>query len=311
MVTEGTTIAANDYNTIQSLVTQVLGPNPGGGLYGYGQNVDSSQVSQNSKITVTQWRNLRSDVLRCRQHQTGTDLSAQLTYPTADVKIYATDREAYLSMMQTAALDANRLVAPPSSQATRENVVSNQTRTTAWNGSLSQTVTVTFPGYNLTSSTITPVEHARHYFNTGSRFEISASLTGGNSGTTGTKDYSWSVLLSGMGTVYFNRTDTTCTGSGTTTAIGWEDLTTTEQLIFQKDTTAGYVPNRYRIYARAPSSSQIVFRITWEDLSGQPNPPYGTDENVTGTLTSYVQVYRASGTNVTIPIPSGSTTSLA
>ena len=309
MVATGTIIAANDYNTIQSLANQVLSVNVGGGLYGYGQTVASSQVSQYSKITVTQWRNLREDILRCRQHQTGTDLSAQLTYPTQDVKVTATDREAYLTMMQTAALDANRLGAPPSSQATRESLTST-TRTAAWNGSISHSVTVTFPGYNLTSGAVSADDHIRCYFNTGSRFEISSSLTGGNSGTVGTKDYSWSVLLSGMGTIYFNRTNTTTTGSGTAYAIGYQNLTTSDQLIFQKDTTAGYSPNRYRIYARKPSSASIVFTMYWEDLSGQPNPPYGFDENVTGTTASVVQVYRASGGNVTIPKPNGSATAL-
>lgn len=310
MVTEGTLIAANDYNTIQTLVSQVLGVNTGGATFGYGQNVSSSQVSQKNKITVTQWRNLRSDILRCRQHQTGTDLSQNLTYPTADVKIYATDREAYLTMMQAAAQDSNRLVAPPANQATRENVVTNQVRTSAWNGSLTQTITVTFPGYTLTSENVSAEDHARCYFNTGGRFEFSSSLTGGNSATVGSKDYSWAVLLSGMGTIYFNRSNTTCTGTGTTYAVGYNSLTTSDQLIFQKDTTAGYVPNRYRIFARSPSASQIVFTIYWEDLSGNPNPGWGTDENVTGTLTSYAQVYRASGANVAIPIPSASTTSL-
>lgn len=309
MVSTGTTIAASDYNTIQNLANQVLGVNSGGGLYGYGQTVASSQVSQFSKITVTQWRNLREDVLRCRQHQTGTDLSAQLTYPTQDVRVTATDREAYLSMMQTAALDANRLTTPPSSQAAREGLTST-VRTAAWNGTISHSVTVTFPGYTLSSGAVSADDHIRCYFNTGGRFELSSSLTGGSSGTVGTKDYSWAVLLSSMGTVYFNRTNTTTTGTGTTTAIGYEALNGADQLIFQKDTISGYSPNRLQIYARKPSTTSIVFTLYWADLSGNPNPGWGSDENVTGTLTSTVQVYRASGGNVSVPKPNGSATAL-
>lgn len=311
MVTTGTIIAANDYNTIQALVNQVLGPNVGGGAFGYGQSVASSQVSQYSKITMTQWRNLREDILRCRKHQTGTDYSTTLTYPTADVKISATDREAYLSMMQTAALDSNRLVAPPTTEASREPVVTNQVRTTPWNTSVTQTVTVTFNGYTVNTTTVSGADHMRCYFNAGGRFELNSTLTGGTSGTTGTKDYSWSILLSNMGTVYFNRSNTTCTGSGTTTSIGYANLTTSDQLIFQKDTISGYSPNRHIIFARSPATNQIVFTLYWEDLSGNPNPGWGSDENVTGTLSSFVQVYRPSGVNsVTIPIPAGITTSL-
>lgn len=310
MVSTGTLIAASDYNVIQSLVNQVLGVNTGGGLYGYGQTVDSSQITQYSKISVTEWRNLRSDILRCRQHQTGTDLSGSLVYPTSTVKVTATDRDAYLTMMQTAALDANRLIAPPDSEASRTNIVTDQTKSPGWNTTVTQTVTVTFNGYNITSGAVSAEDHIRCYFNTGSRFELKSSITGGQVATLATKDNSWFNLLSGMGTIYFNRTNTTCTGTGTGSSIGWSTLTTADQEIFRKTLSDGYTPNRYRIMARAPSSTQIVFTIYWEDLSGQPNPPWGTDETVTGTISSTVQAYRASGTNVTIPAPTAITSAI-
>lgn len=318
MVATGTKIAATDYNTIQTLVSQVLGVNTGGGLYGYGQNVDSTQVSPYAKVTSTQWKNLRSDILRCRQHQTGTDLSSSLLDPSVSNKIQATDREAYLTLMQTAALDANRLIVPPTSQASRTNIVTNQTKTPGWNTSVSQQVTVTFPGYPLTSSSVSATDHVRCYFNTGSRFELSSSISGGQVSVTGTKDNSWYNILSGMGTIYFNRTNTTCTGTGTPAAIGWANLTTTDQEIFRKTLSDSYTPNRYRILARAPSATQIIFTIYWEDLATFTNTtkygplgPFGIDETVGGTVTSIVQMYRASGANVTMPAPTGSTTSIA
>lgn len=315
MVATGTKIAATDYNTIQTLVGQVLGVNVGGGTYGYGQSVDSSQVSVSSKITATQWQKLRSDILRCRQHQTGTNLSSSLLNPDANNKIGATDREAYLTLMQTAALDSNRLAIPPySSDASITNIVNNQTKSPGWNTTASQSVTISFPGYALTSSSVSAADHARCYFNTGSRFEISSSITGGRISTIGTKDNSWYNILSGMGTIYFNRTNTTCTGSGTTSAIGWASLTTSDQEIFRKTASDGYSPNRYRIMAKAPSSSQIVFTIYWEDLATyqpSPNDGYYIDETVGGTVTSVVQMYRASGSNVSIPAPTGSTAGIA
>lgn len=320
MVATGTIIAASDFNTIQSLVNQVLGVNAGGALYGYGQNVSSAQVSQYAKITVTQWNNLRTDILRCRQHQTGTDLSASLTTPNTTIKLDHLDREAYLAMMQTAALDANRLITPPGTpiaQGVFANVLStgNQVKTTPWNGTITQTVTVTFPGYTLTSGTVSGADHARCFFNAGGHFEISSSLTGGTSATAGTKDNSWATLLSGMGTIYLNRTNTTCTGTGTTYAVGWSTLTSVDQQIFQKDVGSGYTPNRYRIFAKAPSASQVIFTIYWEDLSvGTPfpnaNPAWDVDENVTGTLTSIVGVWRPTGTNVTISAPDAVSTTL-
>jgi hypothetical protein len=387
MAGQNTSILASDYNAIQTKAALALGS--GSGTFGYGQTVSSSQVAQNAKITATQWYNLRSDILRCRQHQTGTDLEPGLTNPyinviasqTAEVtnritvsdtsrltvgmpifftgvvfgnivfrttyyvltvvnstqitisatlngtpfvlvagtgtmygsvpqtngtKIFEADRAAYDTMITTASIDNNRLIAPPANQATRENLVNTQSRTTSWNGFITQTVTVTFADANA----------RRYYFNTGSRFEFSSTRSGG---TSGDKNTSWTTLLTNMGVVYFNRTDTTCTGTGTNSTIGNDDLTTSDQIVFIKDVSGTtYFPNRYQIKARSPSAAQIIFTIEWRDDSPNPNTtvfapgfgPYGTDENVDGTLTSLVQVYRSSGVNVTVPKPPATTTTL-
>jgi hypothetical protein len=100
--------------------------------------------------------------------------------------------------------------------------------------------------------------------------------------------------------------------------LGFYDLTTTNGTIFQKASTS-YLPNSYYIYARVNSTGAdrriIYFEIHWADDSpappSYPDPGFGIDENVDGTLTSTVQVYRASGTNVSVPTPSATTTALA
>lgn len=375
MAGQGTKILVTDYNTIQSKIENVLGT--GSGDYGYGQAVSSSQVSLSSKISVLQWSNLRSDILKARQHQTGNDLTTSLTNPAvginitasdattnrfttlstsalntdlpvtfigttfggvnttstyyisqvvdstrftisatksgsvlslttgsgsmtmgiSGIKITESDRAAYNSMADDCA--TYRLTTPPANQATRENLVDTQVKTAAWNGTLTQTVTVTFADATA----------ARHYFNSGSQIEFSASRTGG---TDGLKNTTWTTMFTQMGTIYINRSTTNCTGAGSpVTSIGWANLTTSDQLIFQKDSPSStYAPNKYTIYARVPSAEQIVFTINFDDASGQPNAPWGTDENVDGTLTSTVQVYRASGSNVSLPKPSATTTSI-
>lgn len=288
----GTSITASDYNAIQAKIALVLGS--GSGDYGYGQNVDSASVAANAKISVAQWSALRSDILRARQHQTGTDLSGSLTTPTTSTKLTETDRAAYDALANDT--QTYRLTVPPAGQATKENLVPQAVRTANWNGTLSQYVTVDFGS----------AAAARYYFNTGSRFEFSGSREGGSNTA---KDVTWTTILTNMGVIYFDRENTYCTGSGTGSTIGWVDLTASDQQIFEKDVTGTtYAPNRYLIYARAPTPSTIVFTIQWLDASGQPNAPWGTDEDVTGTLTSTVQVYRASGSNVSVPTPSASST---
>lgn len=303
----GSKITASDYNSIQQAMAYIMGD--GSLLYGYGQQntLLSSTVAPNAKISVTQWNNLRTDILRCRQHQTGTDLSSQLAEASTTRTITETDRAAFETMIATAGQDANRLIAPPYNgglNATRENLVTPRVRNTAWNGTLSQQVTVNFGSATL----------ARYYFNTGSRFEISGSRVGGVGGA---KDVAWTTILQNMGVVYFTRTDTVCTGTGNNSTIGWEDLTSTNQIIFSKDTeNSTYAPNQYRIYARKPDAQTLVFTIEFADQSGgnPPNPgnvpSYKIDEDVTGTLTSVVQVYRASGDNVSVALPSATSTDI-
>lgn len=62
-------IRADHYNQIQSRVRAVLGD--GEGDIGYGQSVASEQVQIGQLITDTQWKALRSDLVKVRQHQTG------------------------------------------------------------------------------------------------------------------------------------------------------------------------------------------------------------------------------------------------
>jgi hypothetical protein len=312
MAGQNTQIIANDYNVIQSKIALVLGS--GSGNKGYGQTVLSSQVGQYSTITVAQWSNLRNDIARARQHQTGVTLGTKgpedagydpaldLPVPTSSKQVKESWRDAYLTMATTC--DTNYLIAPPpSGQASRGDVVTQQIRNTAWNGTIRQTVQITW----------TTADDARYFFNTGSQMEFSADRSGGSAGL---KNATWTTMFSDMGTIAMNYTRTTCTGTGTTSTLGFYDLTTTNNLIFEKDAPTGaYAPNKYYIYARVNSITDrriLYIDINFGDDSTAPNsfpdPGFGIDENVDGTLTSTVQAYRASGSNVTVPLPSAITT---
>jgi uncharacterized protein (DUF1330 family) len=293
MAGQGTNILALDYNNIQSKINQVLGA--GSSNYGYNQTVLSSQVSVNQKITALQWQNLYNDLIKARTHQTGLDETSNLTYPTTSTQIKESDRQAYQTYVNT--IDTNRLITPPAGQATLETY-STSTRTSAWNGTITNTVTITFSSAN----------NARAYFNAGGYMLLSASLTPDSSTT---KNNSWQTMLTNMGSIKMTYNATTNSGSSTgvtTSSIGYLNLTTSQQRIFQKLTeTPTYSPNQYDIYANINAGGDaITFSIQFADLSSQPNPPWGTDENVSGTLVSTVQGYRPSGLAVSIPSPSTS-----
>ena len=282
----GTKITAADYNAIQTKISDVM--TTGTGTYGYGQAINSGQVSTSLTATVTQWNNLRADLLRARQHQTGIDESSNLTVATTSTKIIETIRAQYDTYADTVV--SNRTVVPPTGQGSRITL-SALTRNSSWNTSITHTVTLTFNSAN----------EARWYFNAGGKVEFSASIP---NGTTGTKNNSWYVLLTNMGTISFLLASTFASGSGTGSSIGYSSLTSSNQLVFQKTTEAPtYNPNAYNIYARYGSSAaQVIFTIQFND-SYAPGG-YGIDEYVTGIVSSTVQGYYATGTNVSVAAPS-------
>ena len=74
-----------DYNTIQGTLAAVLGaPTDGNPQYGYNQLVSSSQVTPGNQVTLSQWTNLRADMIKARGHQTGSaSESNNISLPTS------------------------------------------------------------------------------------------------------------------------------------------------------------------------------------------------------------------------------------
>jgi len=288
MAGPGTRILASDFNAIQSIVAAVLGA--GSGSLGYGQTVTSSQVSVGQKITAASWAALRNDLIAARQHQTGNNESGNLTVPTTGILVRDYDRAAYYAFALL--LQTNALVTPPAGQAALATL-STGTRTTAWNGNVTHTVTLNFGSY----------ANARYFFNAGSNIQFSASLTNIPSDGSTAKGNDWATLLQNMGTITMNLNSTSVTGSGSVAStIGFYQLNTNPQTLFTKSTSSPtYTPNQYDILAQVDGTGSIItFTIQFQDLSGQPNAPWGTDEYVEGTLTSTVQTYYASGGNVSV-----------
>ena len=288
-------IQATDYNTIQSRISLVLGN--GSGDFGYGQSVSSSQVAQNSSITAQHWINLRNDLIKARQHQTGNDESSSIFAPVQGALV---SQAIYDSSNNLATLVTNdRLVTPPSSQATLETIASAQ-RTSSWNGTISNVFTVTFSDDNA----------ARHFFNSGGNLQFTASRSGGN---TGSKNNTWTTMFTTMGTIVFNFTSTTATGSGNNSSYGWSNLPDSNTLIFDKPAPAGtYAENRYYIYGRKVSGSQLEFTIQFQDNDAGDQQALGppVDEDIDGTLDSILQARRASGSNVSVPTPPATSSGL-
>lgn len=299
---DGDTIYAADYNNISATVDSLLG----NGLAdsGYGQSYTSFSPTVDTKITVAQWSQLRANLLRIRQHQTGVDESAGLTIPTTSDLITNEFVNQYKNFATTC--NTNRLTIA-SNQAALEPFAETVGFGT-WNGTRVHTITVTFASANA----------ARHWFNAGGQFRFTASRAGG---AVNNKNTSWTNLLSNMGTITFNHGSTTYSGSGASTvqtSIGWYGLTTSDQTLFVMPAAAGvYLENDYNIQARKNANDNTATVLTFtiqfrDDDSGDPPilplpkgaTPGGVDESVSGDLTSTVQVFRPTGANVQLSAPS-------
>lgn len=295
------TITANDYNNLRDRLNLVMGL----GASGYGQVLSSSAVTVGQIFTLTMWNNLRNDLLKARQHQTGVNENGNLVVVTTSSEIddaFFAQYDSFMTLIST----NSKVIAD--NQATL-TVLNTQTRSSAWNGVLTHTAVLTF------SSSL----QARYFFNAGGQIRLSASRTGT---AVTSKDTDWTNILSSMGTIRMNHNSTTFLtgGSGSGTSKGFYNLTTSFQTLYIKGSSVyAYTENDYNIQAKvdnATNPTAITFQMQFrdDDTGDWPKPlsPLRgpkVDESITGTLSSVVSMFRPSGTNVSVngPIVSSST----
>lgn len=304
----GQLIQVNDFNSIRTKINNVMGT----GTDGYGQAITSIDATNSTIQTATFWNNLRIDIAKCRGHQTGNNELLNLSEPVSttpgagQVQVISEAVRSQYDTMADACVTNKRGIA--SGQGSAESITNGVgTRSTNWKVKITHSVTTAF----------TSALEARYFFNAGGQIRFSAS----RSGTAATsKDTIWTNMLQEQGTLYMNYTQTgqavagTPSNSvGTTTAIGFFDLTTTNQQIYIKNAAAGnYAENNYRVLARLNTAfgsgtepTSIIFTIEFNDADTGDKTGLGpaVDENVTGTLTSTVSMFRPSGSNVSVTGP--------
>ena len=289
----GDTITAARYNQLQARIAGVMGK--GAGDEGYGQALQSFQVSANTTIEADHMSRLFEDIKKARVHQDGAlpseiaDISAtnliEDNNPTSKKGMAQ-----YESLSLTVVQDRLNIA---TGQASIETGVTSFTDTN-WNGTIYHEVTVTFQAYNVSNgdgstTNITASDHRRAFFNAGGEIVFSGNLASGG----GAIDSDWRSLLTNVGLVRFGHSATSNGSEGS--VIGHTDLTTSYQTIFTK-TASSYSQNDYTIQAKedADDGPVLRFRIYFNDDKG-PNPNF--DEAVTPRTTSTVQVNRPNNIN--------------
>ena len=293
----GNVITANvtgDFNTIQAIVAKVMGaPTDSAPRYGYNQILSSSQVAVGNKVTLAQWTNLRSDMIRARGHQTGNGAeSNNITLPTTSSLITEALRQEFLTYANILSTYRDSL---GSNQYSQE-LINTAVRTAAWNGNIYSTVSLNFGD----------LPSARAFFNAGGLVKFAASLTGSFGVASTVKDNTWATMLAQAGTITLGPTSTYLAQGSEGTAsgsIGFFNLNGTYQTIYLRSGLVGaYSANEFRILAKYAGTS-LDIQFQYNDLSGQPNPPWGSDEPVDGIVTQTTVLWRPTGSYVTVPQP--------
>jgi len=289
-VVQGNAALASDFNTLRGEINDWFrDPNPsmtfGDGQQTYGWGGDAaSAVSQGQLMTALSMNSLIDRV------NIGEDIcnnvAGQLSQIVAGNQMTAAEFNAIESKSDLIA--TNRLdieAAELGLQAGGSSV-----RSTTWSSAIDCEFSYTFANF----------AKARYFFNSGGAFNISASITGYSTGT-GWDGAGFNQIFTNMGTIWMDYTQTTQTGSGgTPSSIGYYDLTTSNQLIFQQTGTGAYSDAYFQIFGRRNSTGSIVYLLC--------GLTPGAGRSVNGTTSIFTQkrklINQASGAeSLTIDTP--------
>jgi hypothetical protein len=284
----GEIITAARYNLMQAKVNSVMGN--GSDDYGYGQPLSSSQVQQVTNIVrASHMQKLKTDINKAAVHQTNISTTVPDISNDDDITdaVYAQYESASNTIFTNHLnFDVNQVTAPESKLSSR--------RTTVWGGGGDpQTVRHEF------KATFNSADHYRHFFNSGGEVRLRATLTGGS----GAKQTEWISMVNALGIVKLNY-NTTTASSGTSFSKGAYDLTSSYQTLWTKAGSGVYSENLITVKAK---KSNNVLTMLFEFYDGDSLITLqgfdGVDERVNGTMTSYVEQQRATGSFVEVETP--------
>lgn len=311
--TTGNLIEASDYNTIMLNGTNKFNTvwGTGSGDAGYGQTAVST-VAVGATVTATQWSTLLTRINSARAHQGGAAFG--MTSPTAGNTISVISN--LVTNIDT--LYTNRL----SAAAVAAGVTTNTSGTGTWTTATTHTITVTFSS----------ADGARYFFNCGGYIEIDPAISGYSARA---KNRSWDALIQMFGQLRISAqtasmqnqtTSATVTEAHTSNnaaaaAIGYYDLTTTNQLVVTKTLTTSGSPylspsaNNITVNVRSngvqgsngDTGTILTITVAYNDAAADTSP--SSLDVVDGTLTTATVVYAPVTTNLTqswvVPTVSG------
>lgn len=275
MPSPGSTIEATDYNTLQSKIATILGNGQITNNFGYGQSVQSSQVSgpgvstPGDTVTATQLQLLYDDMQTAWYHQNGenpTAWNSLLRSPTATEIIgadasgtgityeegtdnYTIDNPQTVSGVNDystviALIESGRTTVGAGQTDTVLNAA-NDSRNTSWNGDVDSEFTVTFAN----------ADQRRYFFNSGGQITITGAIDAATLGAAGSasrqRNDGWNSMVTSPGTIRMGYNYTTYDGASTNISkpdgeIGNDQLNNSAyQILLKRDAAAGDYEDSY------------------------------------------------------------------
>ncbi len=248
----GNLIAANDYMSFRGSsspavsypsdiaatgkVAALIGVGYGQRGYGVTSTTLPGVTANTTVATATVWNNLRSAMSVIDTH-TGSGVTLQPVVARGNIIVANDGRPSLVNIGNIiATLDNDRFNMGVGQSATALMLTS--TRSTAWTNTLFHEFTVIF-GVE---------DQARYFFNSGGKIRFVAARDGGTAGGVNTVLTS---MLSSMGQINFSAINTTYTGTGgTSSSIGYYNLTGTYQTVFTAVGSGAFPNISYSVLAR-------------------------------------------------------------
>ena len=276
----GDKIRTVDYNSVQTRVANVLGT--GSASLGYGQPVQSSQVTTSNKVSVNEWGTLRNDIINIYRHQNNTIPNTTILPETVvDASIRYNTGDAPVTVWDTLSttLQNNRVNALPVGRFGTED-----------SGSIGTAVSFVNSATGIVTFTWNSAEDARFFFNGGGRLRVTTQFVPslGNS-----QNASWQTTLSTIGTRewggFFPNT-----GTSPTDGTNFFRSDTSYRQFYTASASSPYGSNNYNLdAAKFTSGSNYSVGIRARLVEGYTDPPAGDPDNpppgdlVQGTLVLY------------------------
>lgn len=295
-------ITINEYNAMQSRIASILGTTDAG--YGLAQLSSSQLIAPTPPakllIRAAEINNLRADLLKAIQHQTGEDYTTRILaavipksgdlasdYNRVSTVLFDT-YNTMLTKIETGKWDLPR---DDTTGQSTTSTLSPDTRNAIWNDSI----------FHVSSAQFTSEQTAKYFFNAGGRLIANVSMVGAT--PTNDKSGAWATMLNAIGTITIDHA-TTKVGSGPNPTVyntGFYSLTGVYADIFTRQCAAPYTANTYTLSAMKTSGNVYLKMLLNDAYTGSP------DLVIYGTISCSVQARGATGNNISVLQPTVTT----